>query len=135
MSKSSVARNRVVYGCLTISVSLTGLASRRFLGDFSFIRMYVGDALWALMIFFGLAFIFRHWSTQAIAVAALGFSFGIEISQLYHEPWIDSLRATRLGGLILGFGFLWSDLLCYSAGVGIGVLVDTYLTPVRYRAG
>ncbi|MGC1718192.1 MAG: hypothetical protein WA746_04335 [Isosphaeraceae bacterium] len=32
---------------------------------------------------------------------------------------------TTMGGLILGFGFLWSDLACYSLGVGLGVLVET----------
>ncbi|GAB3705652.1 hypothetical protein GCM10027592_38340 [Spirosoma flavus] len=85
------------------------------------------------MIFFGFATIFRRWSTRTVAIATLGFSFGIEISQLYHAAWIDSLRATRLGGLILGFGFLWSDLICYSVGVGISAMVDMYLGSVRYR--
>ena len=48
----------------------------------------------------------------------------IEISQLYHAPWIDSIRATTLGGLILGFGFLWSDLICYTVGIVIGAIID-----------
>ncbi|MGC1717640.1 MAG: DUF2809 domain-containing protein [Isosphaeraceae bacterium] len=43
---------------------------------------------------------------------------------MYHAPWIDSIRQTTLGGLILGFGFLWSDLACYAVGVVLGVLVD-----------
>ncbi len=34
------------------------------------------------------------------------------------------IRQTTLGGLILGFGFLWSDLVCYALGVELGVLVD-----------
>ena len=29
-----------------------------------------------------------------------------------------------MGGLILGFGFLWSDLACYALGVGLGVLIE-----------
>ena len=29
-----------------------------------------------------------------------------------------------MDGLILGFGFLWSDLACYSLGVGLGVLIE-----------
>ena len=39
-------------------------------------------------------------------------------------PWIDSIRHTTLGGLVLGFGFLWSDLACYAAGVGLGVTIE-----------
>ena len=50
-------------------------------------------------------------------VLALVFSYLIEISQLYHAPWIDAIRSTALGGLVLGFGFLWSDILCYTVGV------------------
>ena len=130
MPKSLVSRNRISYGCLTIGVLAIGFASRRFFGDYSFIRLYVGDVLWALMVFFGLAFVFRRWSTRAVAVIALAFSFMIEISQLYHAPWIDSLRNTTLGGLILGFTFVWSDLLCYSLGVGLGALIETlFLQP------
>ena len=46
------------------------------------------------------------------------------MSQLYHAPWIDSIRHTTLGGLILGYGFLWSDLACYAVGVGLGVVIE-----------
>jgi hypothetical protein len=59
-----------------------------------------------------------------IAVLALAFSAAIELSQLYHAPWIDSIRQTTLGGLVLGFGFVWSDLACYAAGVVLGILVE-----------
>ena len=63
-------------------------------------------------------------STIFILVISIIFSYGIEISQLYHAPWIDSIRATTLGGLILGFGFLWSDLICYTVGIVIGAIID-----------
>ncbi|MVM41828.1 DUF2809 domain-containing protein [Spirosoma sp. HMF3257] len=126
-------RNRIVYGFLTISSMLLGLASRRFLGDVSFVKDYVGDVLWALMVYFGLAFLRNQWSIKAISLATFLFSLSIEISQLYHAPWIDNVRATRLGGLILGFTFVWSDLLCYSVGVGIGLFAELYLIPTAYQ--
>ena len=127
-------RNRIVYGLLTISILVLGLASRRFLGEIPFIKAYVGDVLWAIMVFFGFASVFNRWPTKAVTLATLLFSFGIEIGQLYHAPWIDILRATRLGGLILGFTFVWSDLLCYSVGAIIGFLGETYLMPTRYQS-
>ena len=126
-------RNRIIYGLLTICILLIGLASRRFFVENAFVKLYIGDVLWALMVFFGIAFLSNRWSTKMVAVAALLFSFAIEISQLYQAPWINDLRATRLGGLVLGFTFVWSDLLCYYVGVFIGVLVDTYLMPARYK--
>lgn len=125
-------RNRIIYGFLTLTVLLIGLASRRFLGDLPFVKAYVGDVQWALMVFFGFAFLLNRWPTKAIALATLIFAFSIESSQLYHAPWIDSLRATRMGGLVLGFTFVWSDLLCYSLGVLIGFVAEMYVISVRY---
>lgn len=97
------------------------------MGEYAFVKLYVGDGLWALMVFFGFAFFFRKWSTLAVALAALGFSVSIEISQLYHAPWIDNLRKIPLAGLVLGFQFVWSDLICYTLGVAIGVITDIRL--------
>lgn len=58
------------------------------------------------------------------AAISLVLAFLVEISQLYHAPWIDSIRQTTLGGLVLGFGFLWTDLVCYSVGIAIGSLTE-----------
>jgi hypothetical protein len=60
--------------------------------------------------------------TRAIALAALRIAFGVECSQLYEAEWINRIRATRVGGLILGRGWVTTDLVCYAAGVGIGTL-------------
>ena len=48
----------------------------------------------------------------------------IEISQLYQAEWINNIRHTTLGGLILGQGFLWSDMVAYTVGVIIGALFE-----------
>jgi hypothetical protein len=63
----------------------------------------------------------------------LPFSVAVEISQLYHAPWIDSIRQSTIGGLILGFGFLWSDLACYALGVGLGVMIDVGISTLKER--
>ncbi|WP_080056260.1 ribosomal maturation YjgA family protein [Spirosoma aerolatum] len=122
-------RNRVSYGLLLVGVVGFGLASRWLPGPDSFIRNYAGDTLWALMVFLGFGFLFRRRSTTTIALVALLFSVCIELSQLYHAPWIDYLRSTRLGGLVLGFGFLWSDLLCYAIGIAAGAFTELALLP------
>ena len=80
------------------------------------------------MIFFGFGFLFPKIPTIKIAALALAFCFVIEISQLYHAPWIDAIRHTTLGGLVLGFGFLWSDLACYSVGVGVGLVAERLMS-------
>lgn len=125
-----VTRHRPIYAILIITVIIAGLSSRRFARYLpSVIAAYAGDTLYALMIYLGIGLIFTKYSIKRVAIIALLCSLLIELSQLYHAGWIDAVRHTRLGGLILGFGFLWSDLICYSIGVGLGFIFESvYLT-------
>lgn len=120
-TRFSLKRNRIIYALSLIATVAAGLASRRFSIHLPlWVNTYLGDALWALMVFIILGLLFRRKSSLWIACLALAFSFSIEFSQLYHAAWIDHLRHTRIGGLVLGFGFLWSDLACYTLGIGFG---------------
>jgi hypothetical protein len=58
----------------------------------------------------------------AEGAVALAFSYAIEISQLYHQPWIDHIRQTTLGHLTLGTTFIWTDLVAYTVGVAVGII-------------
>ena len=119
-------RNPLVQMSLIALACLLGIGSRRYSHALPwFISAYAGDTFWAWAAFFGFGLILPTASTGKLAVLAMAFSVAIELSQLYHAPWIDSIRHTALGGLILGFGFLWSDLICYAVGVGLGVLIET----------
>jgi hypothetical protein len=118
-------RNPLVQIILIALVCLLGIGSRRYARVLpGFMAAYAGDTFWAMAAFLGIGLVLRRASTGTIACLAMAFSVAIELSQLYHAPWIDSFRQTALGGLILGFGFLWSDLACYAAGVGLGVMID-----------
>ena len=120
-----IKRNRFLYIIAALSVIILGLASRK-LSDHlpEIVNMYLGDALWALMIYLYVAIIFKTLTIKKVAISSLLFCYLIELSQLYHAPWIDQIRNTRLGGLVLGFGFLWSDILAYSMGVGFGIFME-----------
>lgn len=123
-------RSRIVHALLIAAVITLGLYSRAKSAQSylpQFISEYAGDTLYALMMFFGIGFLFPKLSTWQVAALAFGLSAFIECSQLYHAPWIDAIRQTRLGGLILGFGFLWSDLVCYAVGVLCGAAVEMLL--------
>jgi hypothetical protein len=117
-------RSRITYFVLIIATIIIGLLSRHF----SFIPLFIGDILWALMVYFIMRFLFIRKSVKFITIASLLFCFLIEFSQLYKSPWINDIRHTLFGRLVLGEGFLWSDLLCYTVGVGIGVWVDKGLS-------
>jgi hypothetical protein len=120
-------RHPVIQIVLIALVCLLGIGSRRFAHVLPwFVGAYAGDTLWAMAVFLGIGLVLPRASTRTIACLAMTLSVAVEISQLYHAPWIDSIRQTTLGGLILGFGFLWSDLACYAVGVGIGALVEWF---------
>lgn len=114
----------VVLISLLVVIAL-GLGSRYYQQSLpGFIGTYAGDTLWGWMAFLLFALVFRKVGPWLPALCALVFSWGIEFSQMYHAEWIDSIRATTLGGLVLGYDFLVSDLICYAVGILIGVLID-----------
>ena len=125
MSNLIFKRHRVTYFIMILIVTGLGLASRRYpelLPDF--ISRYAGDTLWAVLVFLVIGLGLPSLSTWKVAAIALLFSLLIETSQLYHAPWLDEIRRYRLAALILGHGFLWSDLVCYSVGVTLGVIIE-----------
>jgi Protein of unknown function (DUF2809) len=127
-----VRRRPVIQLGLLVLTILLGFGSRRYASVLpTIVATYAGDTLWALALFWFLGLILARMSTARVAVMALGLSLLVELSQLYHAPWIDSVRQTTIGGLILGFGFLWSDLACYASGVGLGVALETIGRGIR----
>lgn len=111
---------------LAMAVTIVvGLGSRAYMGSgAAFIHTYMGDVLYATMYYWAFRWFAPQRTKQWAAIWALLLCFFIEVGQLYHAPWIDGLRTTRLGALILGFGFLWSDLICYTLGVLLGWMLD-----------
>jgi hypothetical protein len=125
-------RNRLLYAAMIIIVIILGLYSRKMADVMpNFLNTYLGDALWALMIFIAFGFIFISMDTKIVALIGLSFCYLIELSQLYHANWIDTIRKTTLGGLILGYGFLWSDLLAYAIGIAAGVIIEFLSEMIR----
>ena len=113
---------------------LVGLASRRFRQHLpSFLGEYSGDVLWALMLFLVVSFVLAGRPLFQRCLVSLVLAYAVEVGQLYHAPWIDGIRSTTLGGLVLGFGFLWSDLVCYLVGIAAGMLADRFLWPPAER--
>ena len=126
---AAAARSRPLYALLTAATIALGLATRRFPpGSLpTLIAAYGGDTLWAATAFFLAALLFPRASTPRLALGAAAFALAVELSQLYHAPWIDAVRATRPGALVLGFGFLRSDLACYAVGIILAALADAAL--------
>jgi len=120
-------RSRPLYALLILLVIATGLLWRsRILPLPPFAFKYGGDALWALVVFLGCGFLLRRTSTLRIALIALAVSWSVEVFQLYQAPWIEAVRATVFGRLVLGSTFNWPDLLAYAFGILAGALAERH---------
>ncbi len=125
-------KKRVLYFIITSLVMLMGLLSRKFMFIFpKNIAPFVGDMFWAMMVYFGFRFLLPKLALLKSFNIALIFSFAIEISQLYQSNWINTIRKTTIGGLVLGHGFLWMDLISYTIGVIIAVIIDKALSHAK----
>ena len=117
-----------MYATLVLLTIALGLASRHFAAALpTVLSAYAGDALWAATVFWLGATIMTGARTRHLATGAFAIATVVELSQLIHIPWLDAVRATRLGALGLGQGFLWSDLVCYAVGVGAAAVLDRSL--------
>jgi hypothetical protein len=125
----SPKRNRFVYaGLVTVTIAL-GLGSRIWRSSLpSFIGDYAGDVLWTVCLFFCLALILSKAPTWKLFCAALIGSLLVELSQLYHAPWVDELRGYKIIALMIGSTFVWSDLVCYFFGAVVAGAIDIILT-------
>jgi hypothetical protein len=99
---------------------LLGILSRKI----GAIPMLVGDILYAVMIYFGCRFLFIQIDNYRKITIPLVICYGIELQQLYNSKWIIEIRNTTLGHYVLGQGFLWSDLVCYTAGIVMAFAID-----------
>lgn len=116
-------QKRIVAFLLIILIIVAGLLSR----SIQPIPLWVGDLLYATMMYFILRFIMIRKRPSIIFIACIVVCFCIEFSQIYHSEWIDKIRVTTPGHLVLGRGFLWSDLIAYAAGSLLSLCLDNLL--------
>ncbi|MDQ4708496.1 DUF2809 domain-containing protein [Bacillus subtilis] len=127
-------RNRWIYAIFTFLIIGLGLGSRAYSSVLpDTLNTYLGDSLWAAMIFTGCGFLFRKLKTMITGIISLSFCFVIEFSQLYHAEWIDQIRDTSLGGLVLGYGFLWSDIEAYTIGIAACAAIELLVLGIKKR--
>ena len=123
--QSARNRNRASYAVAVVITIAAGLASRHFPQFLpACLGKYPGDTLWALMVFLGLGILFRQASSLRLGFGALVFSFAIETLKLYQPPWLENIRQTLPGQLVLGRGFFWQDFVAYTIGVLMGLVAE-----------
>lgn len=118
-------RKRTWYLWALVVTVAAGLASRRWPQVLpAALGKYPGDALWALMIFWGAGAIWRRASTGAVAAGAYAFCVAIELLKLWPAAWLMEIRKTVAGHLVFGHAFTWQNFFAYAVGVLAGAGVE-----------
>jgi len=113
-------KSRIYYFIIFLSIIFLGILSRKI----SFIPLWVGDFLYAVMIYFLVRIFLPFKKAFLIALISLLICYGIEFLQLYQAEWIIELRKTLFGRYVLGQGFLWSDILAYTFGITVSLAAE-----------
>ena len=123
-----IRRHTKIYLLTMVMITALGLPAQTIQDRLpSWYVQYFGDYLWAMLLFFGFALILQNMSTFKVAIVSLLFTYSIEVSELFHPAWLDYLRSIKLFALILGFTFLWSDIVAYTLGISTGALIEWFL--------
>ena len=111
---------RFLYFIIILLVVIFGILSRMVHG----IPLFIGDILSAVMVYFGCRFLFINASNLKKILFPLTLCYLIEWQQCYGAEWLVNIRNTAFGHYVLGQGFLWSDLVCYTIGVALAFFID-----------
>ena len=76
--------NRLNYFILILLVMILGIVSRKI----SNIPLFIGDVLYAVLIYFGFRFILIDFKKATSLLLSLLFCFGIEFLQLVQIDWL-----------------------------------------------
>lgn len=121
----SYSRKRLKLGALLLLVIILGLGSRRFGNALpEFIASNAGDALWTIAVYLSLAITFPKTTPWKLGLTAYTISIAVEFSQLIDVNWLNDIRKTLPGKLLLGAGFVPVDLLRYLVGAAVAFSVD-----------
>lgn len=90
-----------------------------------FIRPYLGDFLVVMLLYCFLKSVFRI-STAWAALLVLTISFLVEFLQYLQITKVLGLERKAVATTILGTQFDWHDMLAYTAGVGIILLIEKW---------
>src|SRR5690242_13332703 len=95
-----------------------GVTTRRYHGfGASWVHAHAGDVAYAAFWFFVLQVLLPQLAIWKAAAADFLYCCLIEFSQMLHPPWLEALRRTLPGRLMLGSDFDPMDIADYAVGI------------------
>jgi len=139
--RSFFTRTRFIYLVASIAVIALGIVSRLVVTGSVLWDKYLGDALYAVLIYLLLAIWRPRDPVWLRAVVSFALAFAVELFQLTGIPVsliASENLAVKLFGIALGAHFRWWDVLAYALGiafvVGVSLGLRAFATGGRKRA-
>lgn len=102
-------------------VVLLGLASKGYGGPgAAWVNHAVGGIPYVVFWIGLVALLQPNWPPAAIALGVFAATVAVECLQLWQPAWLQTIRATLPGRLVLGSQFAWGDLPYYGVGALVG---------------
>lgn len=120
-----------IYFALTVSLFLTEAFIAAYVND-SFVRPYFGDFLVVILIY---CFVRSFWQGRVMttALAVLLFSYFVEVTQYFKLIKHLGLQNSTAAKIILGNSFAWSDMLAYTLGILLVIIVEELVAKRKRR--
>ena len=93
-----------------------------------FVRPYVGDVLVVILLY---CFVksFLNWSINRTAIVVLLFSYLIETLQYFNIVQVLGLGNSTLANTLIGNYFTWVDILAYTLGALLVIVIEYLSKP------
>ena len=110
------------YSILTLLLLGVEVLIALFVHD-QFIRPYIGDFLVVILIY---CFVKSFLNTRVLptALGVLLFAYTVELLQYFHIVEVLGLQHSRAARIIIGSSFEWLDMLAYTLGILMVILVE-----------
>ena len=94
----------------------------------NFIRPFFGDFLVVILIY---CFVRSFFNTPLVmtAIGVLLFSYLMEVLQYFNLVKMLGLQNSNLARVMIGTSFEWTDLVAYTLGIGLVILLDKSIKP------
>lgn len=97
------------------------------------VRPFVGDLLVVILIYCFVMSFFKV-KVMATALSVLIFAYTTEITQYYHLVYVLRLSSSRFARIIMGTSFSWMDMLMYTIGIILVVVMEMFSgKPIHIR--
>lgn len=115
---------KIKYITLAVVIFIIEIIIALYVND-TFIRPFLGDVLVVALIYCFLMAV-TNYSNITAAIATLIFSYLVEVAQYFQVVYLLHLDEYRWARIIIGTSFSWWDMVCYTVGFLLILLVENY---------